>query len=220
MISIRGERHTGTNWLRQIINQNCPGLKWQINESTDADGKYGWKHSILPDDFKLNETDVMIFIYRDFKTWAPKMYQEPYAHVPFAKSKPKIDFSTFLTQHWDTREQLNDKHPEHWDNLFNMRSEKYKSWMKFAMKHPANAIGVSYEDLVENQEVFYRIIVDKFKLHNRCNEHFKKVSNYSKFGKMQRKKFIEKKFTWLATDLETTYSKLDRSLESSLGYLH
>merc|ERR1711862_601222 len=94
LISIRGERHSGTNWLRQLILENCPKLKFQIysndDENTeedkkqnllyDADGKYGWKHGLLHDNFDqlLDQNDVLLVIFRDWRSWLPKMRSQNY----------------------------------------------------------------------------------------------------------------------------------------------
>ena len=56
LISIRGERHSGTGWLRKMVSENCPKLEWKVDHSAhdvnrqgkqptwmknlDADGKY------------------------------------------------------------------------------------------------------------------------------------------------------------------------------------
>ena len=47
LISIRGERHSGTSWLRRIVSKNCPNLCSAVPthgrenlEEIDSDDKY------------------------------------------------------------------------------------------------------------------------------------------------------------------------------------
>ena len=221
LITIRGERHTGTNWVRQIINQNCPKLIWSISKNLDADGKYGWKHGILPNNFTLSSDDFMVIIYRDFRSWVPKMYEEPYAFgIPYYRSKPQISFDKFLNQTWNNYKQPDEVHKEKYDNIFDMRSKKYKSWMHFAQNNPDKAMGVAYEDLLIDQKVFYKAMVQRFSLELYCRTEFKPVTNYSKFGKTENRKFQEQKFEWSKPDIEKAMKYIDTSLESNLGYLH
>ena len=48
-----------------------------------------------------------------------------------------------------------------WKNIFEMRTAKYKSWIEYCEKYPENAVGVRYEDLVENSESFFRNLVNR-----------------------------------------------------------
>jgi len=42
IVTIRGERNSGTNWARQLILKNSE-VQWEFGND-DADGIYGWKH--------------------------------------------------------------------------------------------------------------------------------------------------------------------------------
>ena len=38
ILTIRGERHSGTNWLRLLASKNCPSLPRRLSDRLDADG--------------------------------------------------------------------------------------------------------------------------------------------------------------------------------------
>ena len=182
MITIRGERHSGTGWLRTMISQNCPDLEFKIREIDnpnyverkgsmdieiqpqvqtvdkfekhwpgqaqrqnlhqnipnhrrlpprpppqpktiwlDADGIYGWKHSLIPSNFSLNNTDFLIILFRDIKTWLPKMREVTYEKIP----RNNLPMLTFLNTKWQP------KNEHSWEDVFEMRSGKYRNWLEY-----------------------------------------------------------------------------------------
>ena len=84
LITIRSERHSGSSWLRLMINRNCPNLTFHLPHKwpLDADGKYGWKHGLLNSNFQLESEDFMIFLFRNWTSWLHKMRQNTYEKIP------------------------------------------------------------------------------------------------------------------------------------------
>jgi hypothetical protein len=94
-IIIKGERHTGTNWIESILRQNLyrsppvfhkrqNGEKVYKREKVERvkvfkdSPKFGWKHGFLPPlgwGFPISESEVLLVITRDVFTWLPKMYE-------------------------------------------------------------------------------------------------------------------------------------------------
>ena len=100
-IVFRGERHSGTKWIKSILEQN---VKRSIYINQD-DPKYGWKHGYLPplgwgeriptDDKK--PTVLLLVVTRDVFTWLPKMYAEAYdSPTNNYRIENKLTFSQFI----------------------------------------------------------------------------------------------------------------------------
>ena len=228
MITIRGERHSGTGWLRKMINKNCEDLKFTIGKipnpdykpnqvksknqnSTnrdpkhpnrkkidkiepktiwlDADGKYGWKHGLLPEHFEMNSTDFLIVLFRDIRTWIPKMREVTYEKIP----KNNMSMIPFLRSKWEPI-----KEASKWKNIFQMRNEKYKNWLNYLENHQyqGNSIGLKYETLLENPENFFRVLNRRFGI-DACkidgDQDFIGVKDYIKYQHIQKRRMKNKK---------------------------
>ena len=242
LVTIRGERHSGTGWLRQMLSQNCPNLQWKVRQNkptnnhrniphwVDADGKYGWKHAIL--DKPVDEKDLVIFVFRNITSWIPRMRLKTYETMP----KSNLPMARFLHESWRPNLKL-DSHD--WKNIFEMRTAKYKSWIEYCEKYPENAVGVMYEDLVENSESFFGHLVNRYDVP--CKEKFMKSDCYSKFGackkegrkmvvfdknkkrkvtkvKKEEREFTERSYSWSKRDWKTLIDGMDKNLESKIGY--
>jgi hypothetical protein len=77
-VVIKGERHTGTNWIRHIVDQNVPDSVRVQQDSPE----FGWKHGFLPPrgwGRPLNsESQMLIVVTRDVFTWLQKMQKNTY----------------------------------------------------------------------------------------------------------------------------------------------
>ena len=229
LISIRGERHSGTGWLRQLINKNCPKLTTIIDPKAqtsgpnkgfplDADGKFGWKHGLLKPNLFIPKNEFIIIIFRDWRTWIPKMRENSYERMP-AKNLP---MSTFLKTPFLPKRPGDEFSPAEmrWNNVFELRSGKYENWM-YLIENRDNVIYVRYEDLLDNDftKTFFEDLRVKYRVD--CNEKFEKVESYSKLGRVQKNKgkFEEKKQEINEKDMDTILKHLNLQLEKSLGYL-
>ena len=220
LISIRGERHSGTSWLRRIISKNCPNLVTKQpthnRNSTilDSDEKYGWKHAAFKPDLKIEENDLIIIIFRNYSTWLPRLRLQTYEKLP----KSGLIMTDFLREPWKGGVRIDGDVDEKWKNVFEMRSSKYESWFEFILKHPDKAVGVSYEELVDDSEVFVRKIENVFGLE--CEKLFIPVNGYTKHGREKVfKRFSEEKYEWGEEDAEYASKMVNFDLESRLGYL-
>ena len=77
-ISIRGERHCGTGWVRVMTNENCRERHYW-SPKLDADGLYGWKHDFLPESFAAASRDAVVVVFRCAAPWAVKMRKTAYS---------------------------------------------------------------------------------------------------------------------------------------------
>jgi len=82
IISIRGERHTGTKLTRLLLNRNMKGVQ-QLNDkladvNMTMDTIYGWKHGFFPSNLVIHPLDLFLIITRDPFSWALSMFRDPY----------------------------------------------------------------------------------------------------------------------------------------------
>jgi len=158
-IIIKGERHSGTNWVRSILEKNVKKSVVVDQNSLDI----GWKHGFLPPDGwgrPIEQDDLLIVVTRDVFTWLPKMYQETYDPEMREKGK-RNTFHDFIRLEYTARCQPKldnvKKHlseyqiefckrfyveglfkskydpievvAEKADNLVQIRTAKYKQWL-------------------------------------------------------------------------------------------
>lgn len=158
-IIIKGERHSGTNWVRSILEKNVK--KSILVDQTSLD--IGWKHGFLPPDGwgrPIEQDDLLLVVTRDVFTWLPKMYIETYDPEMKGKKKGK-SFHEFIRLEYTARCQprlddpkkhlstyqvefckkfyvegiLNGKYDpgevvaEKAENVIQIRTAKYKQWL-------------------------------------------------------------------------------------------
>ena len=93
-IFVIGERHSGTNWVVDIIKKNLKQKRQMIQR--DSKG-HGWKHGFLPPKGTgraFKEDEVRLVITRDVFSWLPKMKIDVYE--PLMDPKRNLNFSAFI----------------------------------------------------------------------------------------------------------------------------
>lgn len=153
LVTIRGERHSGTNLVRVLIDQNAVDLMdskdhvqraiRRRNSSVasynytaiDVDAVYGWKHGFLrhsyPND-QILPSDVLLVVTRDVFSWIISMFHQPYN---FKMTRGMEHFDEFLRGHYSAKCELHAyyhgcKFPmEEATHLVQIRTAKYKNWL-------------------------------------------------------------------------------------------
>ena len=151
-IIIKGERHTGTNWVRSILEKNVKGDIVVNQKSPDI----GWKHGFLPPEGwgrPIEENDLLLVVTRDAFTWLPKIHMETYDDT-FNPRKMHARFNNFIRMPYTAACQpmqirskyqqafcnklagnpffAHDPHKiiaERAQNVVQIRTEKYKQWL-------------------------------------------------------------------------------------------
>lgn len=214
LVTIRGERHSGTGWLRGTLLKNCR-LQWlkPSQGSLDADGKYGWKHGELRSE--LDPGDFLIVLTRNASTWLQKIQAEPYAPLSGRRSMPE-----FLQMKWPKLPNLGEPA---WTNVTEMRTIKYTQWLNYATQHPRTSVVLRYEDLVADFPAVLRRLNSEFCVP--CWTHtYEPVSSYYKFLTETKRSFSPKQedsvslARWRPGDWRKACHGLDLSLEARLGY--
>lgn len=74
---------SGTNWLRQLFNLNCPSLEFKLVPDSaqfelDSDGLYGWKHGMFTqheiDMLRSHPDHALVVITKDAFSWAESFW--------------------------------------------------------------------------------------------------------------------------------------------------
>jgi hypothetical protein len=100
LISIRGERHSGTKLARSLIQKNAIGLLDSTTRKSEGEYLYGWKHGFFLSDGRVHTSDIILILVRDVFSWAIAMFKEPY-NMMFDEGT--TDFGTFLKGYYRTQ---------------------------------------------------------------------------------------------------------------------
>ena len=95
-IIIKGERHSGTNWITSIIDKNLRGGKRKNFIGTDSP-RHGWKHGLYPPigvGQPFSRDEVRVVVTRDAFVWLAKMKEDVYE--PMFDPMRNQSFSDFI----------------------------------------------------------------------------------------------------------------------------
>lgn len=213
IISVRGERHCGTGWVRIMVSTNCPEVRHYWTPSLDSDGLYGWKHDYVPESFDARSKDAIVIVFRSVVAWVPKMHHAAYSEPIQRLSRSSI--SAFVSRPFAERGVK-------YDHLLDLRAKKYAQYLRFLGSH-ANVLGARYEDLVlEPTFLFERLVADLAMpcIHDPAK--FNYVRAYAKFGAVSAnaKSATTANRTWTEKDWTAVVSRLDLEVERNLGYAY
>jgi len=168
MIKIYGERNSGTNAIRLLLEQNLP-----TKENPDlrilGDNFYlagGWKHGFFTKEayekFNIDPNEVLfVCVIREFKSWLKSMFNNPYS----IRAKGNMTFSHFLNDHLQIEEKAKG-HPAKLDprerhkTIMQIRHEKFLNYKEICSKY--NCILMSLEWFQNNGEKFLDLLAEKF----------------------------------------------------------
>lgn len=184
---IRGERHSGTGWVRYLLKQNTVGV-------TDWQDVYGHKHNCLPDDvlgaLQRHPRHGLVVVWRNAFAWLVKMHEVPYARYMESKSRRIADlylpnpgrppFSAFIRQlaflgdhslddDLDTGHALRRHYVKINGGFVRIRNLKYRNWLDVldTMAPRGQATAVQYERLAERPEAVFQAAMDAISMPRR-----------------------------------------------------
>lgn len=184
-IKIFGERNSGTNFLRQLINNNI--IKVELCSDFYKD-KTGWKHGYPKLNFSEMDDTLFIFIIRDLEPWLKSMFKKPY-HLK--KVKGINNFIRKKLKSKDERKDHNVNIDKDETNLtiFELRYKKINSYLN-TFNNVKNAIIINLEDIQKDYgEKFINTIASEYKL-LKTNE-FKPILTHTKTKKNEQNKKID-----------------------------
>jgi len=245
LISIRGLMSSGTNWLRALVNKNCPGLVWTAPSGIDldADGLFGWKHDLLSDDelerLKLFPDERIVIITRDPIEWTAsvkKMSSQGHfgEQSRIASRKGGVAFqSAPITTNCFGEKWMKSYYENcgflflEFENIYSMRSTKYENWLLASQILPDQILIVKYESLASQFNETLSKIIGNLPKSAGCKHlsDLERVEGHVKFGKIQKKAFHASDYhkracEFFARNSEMSFlrSNADLSLETKLGY--
>ena len=127
-VSIKGERHHGTNWVRQMINIACPTTAFIVNDKVDSDGAWGWKHGMFT--FDLPPPNVLpLVLYRRIDTWLPHMARNTYEEK-HRRTNGAVLIEDLISRPFPCSLKLDALCPPsgEYNNAIKMLQAKYKAW--------------------------------------------------------------------------------------------
>ncbi len=163
-VQIYGERCSGTNYLKKLIETNF--TQTVINE-------YGHKHFFGFQNLKGTDDVLFVCIIRNPFTWINSFYKKPW-HVD-----PKITRSidSFLTEEFSSYydrshgperhglQILEDKNifcpRKNYKNIFELRYQKLKWMLKVLPKKVKHTVFIRYEDFLEDFPKTMNVLKDK-----------------------------------------------------------
>lgn len=216
IISVRGERHCGTGWVRMMILGNCPEIRHRWTKHLDSDGLYGWKHGFVPEHFDSRSKDAIVLVFRSAVSWIPKMLKTSYSD-PITKvaRSSRGSLADFVAKPFVERGVS-------YDNVVDLRTKKYRQYFDTLASHP-NLVGARYEDLLLEPTFLFRHLSHDLQFpctHDETDFHY--VKGYAKFGTTAASKSIQNlNRTWTRTEWGAVVTRLDHGLESAkLGYAY
>ena len=173
---IKGERNSGTRYLRKLLNHYFDSNYNNVNNSKyDSDGYYGWKHGFLSDkDIENinNDNCIVIVIKKSIFSWLHSMYRNPY-ELKYKESS----FYDFIYpnnsmydnyQGWIRRYYKKKGVYKEYKSIYEMRKSKYESFLNSKIK---NLEYIKYEDLLENHQTIIEYIANKYNIPKKNNSY-------------------------------------------------
>jgi len=151
---IIGERHSGTNWLENILNSRLSlNLTWNC----------GPKHFINPSPNELAKSDNILFIciIRNIYDWIGGFFRLPH-HVD---DSLLTDFNKFLLSEW--KSEIEDNHyltNKPYKNIFDLRKSKLEHIYLYLPYIVSNMVVTRYEDLCTDPETLITFISKTFNI--------------------------------------------------------
>lgn len=165
-VAIRGAKHSGTSWLRALLQDN-------FALESPGPGYYGWKHGALrPEDHERllrQPSHAVVVLLRGALSWLPKMAKQPYSltfetvfteatreggrsslscmiRSPWVQKCSSTDIGSGAAAHLGCK---SDDLLEMAPNMVKMREAKYRWWLALRDTLPLGQVAiVRYEDLV------------------------------------------------------------------------
>ncbi|MCK5017094.1 MAG: hypothetical protein KAS32_08475 [Candidatus Peribacteraceae bacterium] len=186
LITIRGERRSGTNWLQKILKHtNC---------TIDINYKFGWKHGFFePIHYnQYHNSDLIIVLFKDVYSWLLSLNDDP-KHMPWAK---EINFSKFVRHEYysiadvpwfvdNCNLKKGDELREYnldgirFKNIIQLRNAKYRDWLNIRNRIE-NVEYILYDDLLKNPDKLTERLRVKYKIESKPLKlrHFEKKQFY------------------------------------------
>ena len=125
LITVKGERNSGTNWLRSLIKQNSHNIKYI--EDSASKNNYGSKHAFVSEfnKYHINNDNInVIIVLRDVFYWLVSMYKKSYVkELDNLIKNNNLTFSDFIRHEYNYK-YFSKGDIESADNIVDLRKKK------------------------------------------------------------------------------------------------
>lgn len=219
-IKIYGERCSGTNYLKMLLETNFNNYEILNNE-------YGHKHFFGYNDLNNSDDTLFICIIRNSVDWINSLYRDQW-HIA---EHLRISIDNFLNKEFYSyydkchyplygKEIITDRNiytGNRYKNIFELRHIKIKFLYEDLPKLVKNYIFIKYEDLLNNfKDTMIKIknmgLIVKPNINFPLNYYYYKDNKTKKYEKSQKKNIINEKLILTHPDFKKDYEEI-------LGYI-
>lgn len=222
---VRGERATGTNLLRVLMERHV---------AAPHTNEYGWKHGFVSFEIVRRE-DLLIAIFRAPEPWLLSLYRKPW-HV--RGRDHNVDFQSFLRQPFRTRRDMDlgprevkgpgamnmpiqlDRDPYTglpFANPVLLRNAKNRAQLGLRNRE-CNACFVRYESLIAEPARFMAELSGFYDIEHDVSQVELPTERLGGFGRKVRGDQREADPAFSDEDRAFLHETLDRESEAELGY--
>lgn len=182
-VKIYGERHSGTNFLTQLIQNN---FKIDvIGHLHNTPG--GWKHSPGKEDNLNKKNTLIIVIFRDAEKWIKALFRDPWHVHPRKNIDEFIQYPLLPGGMGIDENKLLIKENNYGMKPFDMRIHKTRLWCDLK-KNNYNVLYVHLDTFQSNNtNQVLQIIHDTWKLPKKTNE-FRDIKHHVKTKQSTRER--------------------------------
>lgn len=211
---IKGERNTGSNWIRQLIIRNFKNIDF-LQDRGENTINYGSKHECFKEgniENINNKNLIMIVVIKDAFYWLVSMYRKTYANeFDNLIRKTNMSFSDFI-RHKYSYKYYKGGIIEQAENLIELRNKKNLNWVNANVN---KKYIVNYDNAKE--ELINIANKENINLINKWDN----VSKYTK-PKVQTNNFVKKTYdevmkNYSKDDIQFVLSNLNMEFEQSIG---
>ncbi|WP_310620131.1 hypothetical protein [Flexibacterium corallicola] len=171
-IQIFGERNSGTNHLRRLVQEsmkeplNFLGSYGSKNKPNNTTRRFGYKHYYARQEKLANDQKEALFlvIYKNPYTWIRSTMVKPYHFRDDLEGKRIEDLPNLLLTGKNVHGNLiPDVHPKTGEatTIFELRRHKIKNW-EGLIDHVDSAVFLTYEELLLRPTQIIQEIIDNF----------------------------------------------------------
>lgn len=211
---IKGERNTGSNWIRQLITTNFQNIHF-LQDRGENTNNYGSKHECLKEENIENINNkniIMVVVIKDVFYWLVSMYRKTYANK-FDRliQQTNMSFSDFIRHKYSYKYYIGGI-IEQAENLIKLREKKNLNWVN------AN---VNKKYIINYDNAKEELINIANKENINLNDKWDDVNKYTK-PKVQADNFVKKSYdevmkNYSKDDIQFVLSNLNMEFEKSYG---
>jgi hypothetical protein len=163
IFKINGERNSGTNFLKNILEKNNFPI---YDQSIEKNIVYHWKHSVPTKDYKeLDEKVVDLIIFRNIEDWLISFYENPYHLNKYNNFKNFLKFPNQSCEKYllDYRSNEYLNKDDNGKTIFQIREYKFNKIIEYKNNNKdVILVNLSFIQNNKNLTQFLNFLSDKY----------------------------------------------------------